>query len=170
MSSVEPERQLLHYRLINKVGEGGMGQVYRAEDTKLGRYVALKLLTPDATRDQTAKRRLLAEAQSASVLNHPNIVTIHAIEEVDGVDFIVMEFVEGETLTSHLATNGALPLTSLMDIGIQVADALETAHSVGLIHRDIKPANISDHSERRRESCRLRSREDGTSQHRRDRS
>ena len=142
MSSVEPERQLLHYRLINKVGEGGMGQVYRAADTKLGRYVALKLLAPDATRDQTAKRRLLAEAQSASVLNHPNIVTIHAIEEVDGTDFIVMEFVEGETLTSHLASNGALPLTSLLDIGIQVADALEAAHSVGLIHRDIKPANI----------------------------
>jgi serine/threonine protein kinase/tetratricopeptide (TPR) repeat protein len=142
MSSVEPERQLLHYRLLNKVGEGGMGQVYRAEDTKLGRYVALKLLTPDATRDQTAKRRLLAEAQSASVLNHPNIVTIHAIEEVDGVDFIVMEFVEGETLTSYLATNGALQLTSLLDIGVQVADALEAAHSVGLIHRDIKPANI----------------------------
>jgi serine/threonine protein kinase/tetratricopeptide (TPR) repeat protein len=142
MSSVESERQLLHYRLINKVGEGGMGQVYRAEDTKLGRFVALKLLAPEATRDQTAKRRLLAEAQSASVLNHPNIVTIHAIEEADGVDFIVMEFVEGETLTSYLATNGALPLTALMDVGIQVADALEAAHSVGLIHRDIKPANI----------------------------
>ncbi|HEY0764409.1 MAG TPA: protein kinase [Pyrinomonadaceae bacterium] len=142
MSSVEPERQLLHYRIINKVGEGGMGQVYRAEDTKLGRYVALKLLAPDATRDQTAKRRLLAEAQSASVLNHPNIVTIHAIEEADGVDFIVMEFVEGETLTSYLTTSGALPLTSLMDLGIQVADALNAAHSVGLIHRDIKPANV----------------------------
>jgi len=142
MSSVEPEHMLLHYRIINKVGEGGMGQVYRAEDTKLGRYVAIKLLAPDATRDQTAKRRLLAEAQSASVLNHPNIVTIHAIEEVDGVDFIVMEFVEGETLTSYLATNGALQLTSLLDVGIQVADALEAAHSVGLIHRDIKPANI----------------------------
>src|ERR1700752_5235293 len=119
-----------------------MGQVYRAEDTKLGRYVAVKLLAPDATRDQTAKRRLLAEAQSASVLNHPNIVTIHAIEEADGVDFIVMEFVEGETLTSYLMTNGALPLTSLMDLSIQVADALNAAHSVGLIHRDIKPANI----------------------------
>ena len=142
MSSVEPERMLLHYRIINKVGEGGMGQVYRAEDTKLGRYVALKLLAPEATRDQTAKRRLLAEAQSASVLNHPNIVTIYAIEEADGVDFIVMEFVEGETLTSHLAVNGALPLTSLLDIGIQVADALEEAHTAGLIHRDIKPGNI----------------------------
>ena len=142
MSSVEPERLLLHYRIINKVGEGGMGQVYRAEDTKLARYVALKLLAPDATRDQIAKRRLLSEAQSASALNHPNIVTIHAIEEVDGLDFIVMEFVEGETLTSHLASNGALPLPSLLDIGIQIADALDTAHSVGLIHRDIKPSNI----------------------------
>jgi serine/threonine protein kinase/tetratricopeptide (TPR) repeat protein len=142
MSSVEPERMLLHYRIINKVGEGGMGQVYRAEDTKLGRYVALKLLAPDATKDQTAKRRLLAEAQSASVLNHPNIVTIYAIEEAEDVDFIVMEFVEGETLTSHLAVNGALPLTSLFDIGIQIADALEEAHSIGLIHRDVKPANV----------------------------
>ncbi|HEX6719886.1 MAG TPA: protein kinase, partial [Pyrinomonadaceae bacterium] len=142
MSSVEPERLLLHYRIINKVGEGGMGQVYRAEDTKLGRYVALKLLAPEATRDQTAKRRLLSEAQSASVLNHPNIVTIHAIEEADGIDFIVMEFVEGETLTSYLANNGALPLASLLELGIQIADALDTAHSVGLIHRDIKPANI----------------------------
>src|SRR6185369_9474023 len=142
MSSVEPERLLLHYRIISKIGEGGMGQVYRAEDTKLGRNVALKLLTPDATRDQTAKRRLLSEAQSASVLNHPNIVTIHAIEEADGIDFIVMEFVEGETLTTYLANNGALPLLSLLDVGIQIAEALETAHSVGLIHRDIKPANI----------------------------
>jgi serine/threonine protein kinase/tetratricopeptide (TPR) repeat protein len=142
MSSVEPERVLLHYRIISKIGEGGMGQVYRAEDTKLGRYVALKLLAPEATSDQTARRRLMAEAQSASVLNHPNIVTIHAIEEVDGLDFIVMELVEGETLTSHLASNGALPLPSLLDIGIQVAEALDAAHSVGLIHRDIKPANI----------------------------
>ena len=119
-----------------------MGQVYRAEDTKLGRYVALKLLAPEATRDQTAKRRLLGEAQSASVLNHPNIVTIYAIEEADDVDFIVMEFVEGETLTSYLALNGALPVTSLLDVGIQIAEALDAAHSVGIIHRDIKPSNI----------------------------
>jgi len=142
MSSVESERVLLHYRIINKVGEGGMGQVYRAEDTKLGRHVALKLLAPEATRDHIAKRRLLGEAQSASVLSHPNIVTIYAIEEVDGVDFIVMEFVEGDTLTAHLAHNGALPLNSLLDVGIQIADALEAAHSVGLIHRDIKPSNV----------------------------
>jgi serine/threonine protein kinase/tetratricopeptide (TPR) repeat protein len=142
MSSVEPERQLLHYRIINKLGEGGMGQVYKAEDTKLGRHVAVKLLAPDATRDANAKRRLITEAQSASSLNHPNIVTIYAIEEVDGVDFIVMEFVEGENLTAHIASHGALPLKSLLDIGIQVADALDAAHSIGLIHRDIKPANI----------------------------
>lgn len=142
MSTAEPERTLLHYRIISKIGEGGMGQVYKAEDTRLGRNVALKLLAPEATRDQTARRRLIAEAQSASVLNHPNIVTIYAIEEADGVDFIVMELVEGETLTSYLAVNGALPFSSLLDIGIQIADALNAAHSIGLIHRDIKPANI----------------------------
>jgi serine/threonine protein kinase len=142
MSSVEPEKILLHYRIISKLGEGGMGQVYKAEDTKLGRHVALKLLAPEATRDQTAKRRLLGEAQSASVLNHPNIVTIYAIEEADGVDFIVMEFVEGDTLTAHLTAHGALPLKSLLDISVQIAEALDAAHSIGLIHRDIKPANI----------------------------
>jgi serine/threonine protein kinase/tetratricopeptide (TPR) repeat protein len=142
MSTVEPERVLLHYRILQKVGEGGMGQVYKAEDTKLGRHVALKLLAPESNNDTTARRRLLAEAQSASVLNHPNIVTIFAIEEADGIDFIAMEFVEGETLTAHLALNGALPLPSLLDIGIQVADALEAAHTSGIIHRDIKPGNI----------------------------
>ena len=142
MSSVEPERVLLHYRILSKLGEGGMGQVYKAEDTKLGRHVALKLLAPESNQDVTAKRRLLSEAQSASVLNHPNIVTIYAIEEADGIDFIVMEFVEGETLTAHIALNGALPLPSLLDIGIQVADALQAAHASGIIHRDIKPANI----------------------------
>lgn len=142
MSSVEPERLLLHYRILGKVGEGGMGRVYKAEDTKLGRHVALKLLPPELYEDLNAKRRLLAEAQAASVLNHPNIVTIYAIEEADGLDFIVMEFVEGETLTAHLALNGALPLLSLLDTGIQIADALQAAHASGIIHRDIKPGNI----------------------------
>ena len=142
MSSVDPERLLLHYRILGKIGEGGMGQVFKAEDTKLGRHVALKLLAPESNKDLTAKRRLLAEAQSASGLNHPNIVTIYAIEEAEGLDFIVMEFVEGETLTSHLALNGALPLPSLLDVGIQVADALQAAHTTGVIHRDIKPSNI----------------------------
>ncbi len=142
MSSVDPERALLHYRIISKIGQGGMGEVYKAEDTKLGRNVAIKLLAADATRDPTAKRRLLKEAQSASALNHPNIVTIHAIEEADGLDFIVMEYVEGETLKAYIERNGALPLTTLLDLGIQICDALEAAHAIGIIHRDIKPANI----------------------------
>jgi serine/threonine protein kinase/tetratricopeptide (TPR) repeat protein len=142
MSSVDPERALLHYRIISKIGQGGMGQVYKAEDTKLGRHVAIKLLSPNTTQDAIAKRRLLTEAQSASALNHPNIVTIHAIEEAEGLDFIVMEFVEGETLKTCVERSGALPLTMLLDIGIQVADALQAAHSIGLIHRDIKPENI----------------------------
>ncbi|MGI8836139.1 MAG: serine/threonine-protein kinase PknK [Pyrinomonadaceae bacterium] len=142
MSSVDPERALLHYRIISKIGQGGMGQVYKAEDTKLNRHVALKLLAPEATQDVTARRRLLKEAQSASSLSHPNIVTIYAIEEADGLDFIVMEYVEGETLKAYIERSGALPLTTLLDIGIQVADALDAAHAIGLIHRDIKPANI----------------------------
>jgi tetratricopeptide (TPR) repeat protein/predicted Ser/Thr protein kinase len=142
MSSVEPEHALLHYRIISKIGQGGMGRVYKAEDTKLGRSVAIKLLPSDATEDPIAKRRLLAEAQAASALNHPNIVTIHAIEEVDGLDFIVMEYIEGETLKACVERCGALPLTTLLDIGIHVADALQAAHAIGLIHRDIKPENI----------------------------
>src|SRR6266576_1410880 len=142
MTSLDPDRRLLHYRIITKIGQGGMGEVYKAEDTKLGRNVAIKLLPPSATEDLIARRRFLQEAQSASSLNHPNIVTIHAIEESEGFDFIVMEFVEGDTLKSHIEHQGALPLTMLLDIGIQVADALAAAHSISLIHRDIKPANI----------------------------
>jgi len=142
MSSIDPERALLHYRVISKIGQGGMGQVYKAEDTKLGRHVALKLLSPEATQDKTARHRLLKEAQSASALNHPNIVTIHAIEEADGLDFIVMEYVEGETLKAYIDRMGALPLTTLLDIGTQITDALGAAHAINLIHRDIKPANI----------------------------
>ena len=133
---------LLHYRLVDKVGSGGMGEVYKAEDTRLGRTVAIKVLPESANENLTAKRRFLKEAQSASALNHPNIVTIHAIEETDGRDFIVMEFIEGRTLKGMIASDGALPLTNLLDVGNQVADALEAAHEIGLIHRDIKSANI----------------------------
>src|SRR5882672_9001272 len=133
---------LLHYRLVVKIGSGGMGEVYKAEDTKLGRTVAIKLLPVDTHRDANARRRFFQEAQSASSLNHPNIVTIHAIEEVDGRDFIVMEYVEGLTLKELVERDGALPLASLLEIGIQAADALEAAHELNLIHRDIKPANI----------------------------
>jgi len=132
----------LHYRLTDKIGSGGMGEVFKAEDTKLGRTVALKVLPAAANENLTAKRRFLKKAQAASALNHPNIVTIHSIEEADGVDFIVMEFIEGRNLKTMIERDGALPLPQLLDIGSQVADALATAHEVGLIHRDIKCANI----------------------------
>jgi len=139
--SSEPS-QFLHYRVIARVGRGGMGEVFKAEDTKLARTVALKVLPTTANRDVTAKRRFLKEAQAASALNHPNIVTIHAIEEADGVDFIVMEFIEGETLKALIERDGALALPHLLDVGIQVAEALGAAHEIGLVHRDVKPANI----------------------------
>ena len=142
MNSSEPNRMLLHYRVLSKIGSGGMGEVYKAEDTKLGRTVAIKLLLAAKNQEETSRRRFLQEAQSASALNHPNIVTIHAIEEVDGVDFMVMEFVDGQSLKTLIEQQGALPVPQLLDIAIQTADALQAAHEVNLIHRDIKPANI----------------------------
>jgi serine/threonine protein kinase/tetratricopeptide (TPR) repeat protein len=142
MNSLEPGRMLLHHRIIAKIGQGGMGEVYKAEDTKLGRHVAIKLLPPSVSEGSVARRRFLQEAQSASALNHPHIVTIYSIEETEGLDFIVMEYVEGETLKARIEDEGALPLNMLLDIGIQVGDALEAAHSINLIHRDIKSANI----------------------------
>src|SRR3972149_1514432 len=132
---------ILHYRIVEKIGQGGMGEVYKAEDLKLGRQVAVKVLPPSATEDKKAKRRLLQEARAASALNHPNIVTIYSIEESDGVDFIVMEYVEGETLES-IIEGGPVEISRLLDLGSQSADALYAAHSAGLIHRDIKPSNI----------------------------
>jgi serine/threonine protein kinase/tetratricopeptide (TPR) repeat protein len=142
MSSFEPPTTMLHYRLLEKIAAGGMGDVYKAEDTKLGRTVAIKVLPAAAHQDIIARRRFVKEAQAASTLNHPNIITIHAIEHTDGLDFIVMEYVEGQTLKRMVSQDGALPLRVLLDIAIQVADALETAHSSNLIHRDIKSANI----------------------------
>ena len=133
---------LLHYRLVSKIESGGMGEVYKAEDTRLGRTVAIKVLLAAINEKPLARRRFLLEAQSASALNHPNIVTIYAIEEADGIDFIVMEFVEGQNLRALIHADGALPLTRLLDIGVQAADALEAAHEINLIHRDIKSANI----------------------------
>ncbi|MGH9939106.1 MAG: serine/threonine-protein kinase, partial [Blastocatellia bacterium] len=134
-------RQIAHYQIKSLLGAGGMGEVYLAQDTRLGRQVAIKLLTPDAAQDPTAKRRLMREARAAAALNHPNIVTIHSIEEADDSVFIVMEYVEGETLTTRIR-DGKLEFIPLLDIGAQVADALAAAHSVGLVHRDIKPSNI----------------------------
>ncbi|MDQ1590385.1 MAG: eukaryotic-like serine/threonine-protein kinase [Pyrinomonadaceae bacterium] len=141
MNFLQIGQAIKHYRIVEKLGQGGMGEVYRAEDTKLGRHVAIKLLPAAATRDAIARLRLAREARSASALNHPNIVTIHSVDDHDDFDFIVMEYVEGETLRAT-AARGHLPLPLLLDIGAQVADALAAAHAIGIIHRDIKSENI----------------------------
>jgi non-specific serine/threonine protein kinase len=130
-----------HYTVLRSLGSGGMGVVYEAEDTRLGRRVALKFLPTDLGRDPQALERFQREARAASALNHPNICTVYAIEQHEGVHFIVMELLEGESLAATLARQRLDPLT-LTEIGIQMADALESAHAKGIVHRDIKPANV----------------------------
>jgi len=137
-------KKVSHYRILEVIGAGGMGLVYKAQDVKLGRPVAVKGLPEEMANDQLALQRFEREAQTASALNHPNICTIHGIEEFEGHPFIAMELLEGESLAQRLLTSKpkAIPLAELLEIGIQICDGLEAAHEKGIIHRDIKPANI----------------------------
>ena len=134
-------RQIGPYKITSLLSAGGMGEVYKARDSKLNRSVAIKVLPPDKTSDADRKRRFVQEARAASALNHPNIITIHEIGREDGIDFIVMEYVEGKTLGQMIPRRG-LKLNDVLKYAIQVADALAKAHAAGIIHRDLKPGNI----------------------------
>ena len=130
---------ILHYKIIEKLGEGGMGEVYKAQDTKLDRFVALKFLPSQMTASEEDKARFIQEAKAASAMNHPNVCTIHDIQENEGQLFIVMEFVDGKTLRDK---KDSLSERQILEIGIQVAEGLAAAHEKGIVHRDIKPENI----------------------------
>jgi serine/threonine protein kinase len=132
---------LAHYRIESKLGDGGMGVVYRARDTHLDRFVALKVLPPEKTADPERRRRFVQEAKAASALNHPNIVTVHDTASAAGLDFIVMEWISGKTLGQLIGGKG-LKLDAALKYATQIAEALAAAHATGIVHRDLKPGNV----------------------------
>jgi tetratricopeptide (TPR) repeat protein/predicted Ser/Thr protein kinase len=138
---LEPDRMLSHYRLVEKIGQGGMGVVWKAEDTKLGRAVALKVLPPDRVGDEERRLRFLREARTAAAISHPHIAAVHEIDEADGVIFIAMELVQGETLRS-LLESGVPPLRKTLRMATEMAEALGSAHEANIVHRDLKPDNV----------------------------
>ncbi len=133
---------LLHYRIVEKIGAGGMGEVYSAQDTRLDRKVAIKFLHEEFSKDADKLTRFVQEAKAASALNHPNILTVYEIGEVDGKNYISTELIDGKTLREHLSHKEPLQLNQILKIGVQVSEALSAAHQAGIIHRDIKPENI----------------------------
>ena len=141
MAEMSPGMNLSRYRIASKIGEGGMGEVYLAHDTKLDRRVALKILPEHLAIDGERMRRFVQEAKAASALNHPNIITIYEISETDGKHFIAAEYIDGQTLHTRLS-NGPMPLNEAIDAGVQIASALQAAHEANIIHRDIKPQNV----------------------------
>jgi len=134
-------QMLGHYRILAKIGQGGMGEVYKAEDTSLKRQIALKVLPPEVSGDAHRLERFQREAEAIAALNHPNIVTIYSVEQDQGIRFLTMELVDGKSLDTELA-RGRLSLTEVADIGAALADALAAAHEKGIVHRDLKPANV----------------------------
>src|SRR5215467_12478244 len=134
-------KTISHYQILEKLGEGGMGVVYKARDTHLDRFVAIKVLPAEKVADPERKKRFVQEAKTASALNHPNIIHVYDIDHQEGIDFIAMEFVPGKTLEQLIPRHG-MRLNEALKISVQMADALAAAHAVGIIHRDLKPANV----------------------------
>src|ERR1700726_3137057 len=139
--ALAPGTKLGAYEIQSPLGAGGMGEVYRATDTKLGRAVALKVLPPEMARDPERLARFHREARSVAALNHPHIITLHSVEEVDGVHFLTMELIEGRSLDRLIPKQG-LPIYRILDIATAIAGALAAAHEKGIVHRDLKPANV----------------------------
>src|SRR5205809_4398954 len=140
MAELGPGVTLSHYHIVSKIGAGGMGEVYLAQDTKLDRKVALKILPADVAAHPDRMKRFVQEAKAASALNHPNIITIHEIDETDSGHFIATEFIDGQTLRER--EQKPLQLSESLDIATQIASALAAAHAAGIVHRDIKPENV----------------------------